>query len=56
MRKPLALILTVCVGALAVGCEPEKKPEPTKVPQGDLGAPAKSTTASPPSTTPPAKK
>jgi hypothetical protein len=45
MRKPLALILSICVGALAVGCEQESKPAP-KVPQADLGAPAKSTTTS----------
>jgi|HubBroStandDraft_2_1064218.scaffolds.fasta_scaffold1457968_2 hypothetical protein len=58
MRKPLALVLTICVGALAVGCEEAKKPE-TKVPTSDLGkagTPPKETTTSPPTTTPPAKK
>ena len=57
MRKPLALVLTICVGALTVGCEEAKKPE-TKVPTSDLGkagTPPKETTTSPP-TTPPAKK
>jgi hypothetical protein len=58
MRKPLALVLTICVGALTVGCEEAKKPE-TKVPTSDLGkagTPPKETTTSPPTTTPPAKK
>jgi hypothetical protein len=50
MRKALALFLAVCVGAMGVGCEGEKKPE-TKVPKSDLGAPATS-----PTTTPPAGK
>jgi hypothetical protein len=40
MRKPLAFVLTLCLGALAVGCEGDK-PAPTKVPTSDLGAPAK---------------
>jgi hypothetical protein len=58
MQKTLALVLTVCVGALAVGCEPEKKPAPN-VPKSDLGAPAgkgDSAKPAPTSTTPPAEK
>jgi hypothetical protein len=66
MRKPLAIVLTLCVGALSVGCEPATKPVEPKVPKSDLGAPAKSdgaksdatkpdatkTTPAPPTTTP----
>jgi hypothetical protein len=67
MRKSLALILTVCLGALAVGCEPEVKPTKPAVPQSDLGSPAgkgdgakadgtkDDGTKSPAATTPPAK-
>ena len=44
MRKPLALVLTLSVGAWAVGCEGEKPATP-KVPTSDLGAPAKSDSA-----------
>ncbi len=54
MRKPLALALTICVGALAIGCE-DSKPAPA-VPKTDLGAPAKTdgakTTPSPTTTAP----
>jgi hypothetical protein len=64
MRKPLALVLTLCVGAWAVGCEGDK-PAPPKVPTSDLGAPAKpdsaksdsaKPTAPAPTTTSPDKK
>jgi hypothetical protein len=59
MRKPLAIVLTLCVGALSVGCDPATKPAEPKVPKSDLGVPAKSdgtkTTPAPAPTTPPAK-
>jgi hypothetical protein len=60
MRKSLAAVLMICVGALAVGCEPATKPAPTKVPTSDLGAPGKpdapKTTPAPAPTTTPAPK
>jgi hypothetical protein len=40
MRKALALLVTVCVGGLAVGCDPATPPKPAEVPKSDLGAPA----------------
>jgi hypothetical protein len=40
MKKLLASALMICVGVLAVGCDGETKPTP-KVPQSDLGEPAK---------------
>ncbi len=60
MRKTLALALTICLGALAVGCGDTEKPKPPAVPKSDLGSPAKpgdaAKPATPPTTTPPANK
>jgi hypothetical protein len=63
MRKPLALILTIFVGALAIGCEGDVKPKTPAVPKSDLGSPggpkADGTkpdgTKAAPETTPPTK-
>jgi hypothetical protein len=54
MRKTLAVALTICLGALAIGCGDTEKPKPPTVPQSDLGAPAKpgDKPATPPTTAP----
>ena len=58
MRKPLAIVLTLCMGALSVGCDPATKPAEPKVPKSALGAPAKpdgTNKPPPPAPTTPAK-
>jgi hypothetical protein len=57
MRKTLAVALTICLGAIAIGCEEAVKPKPPEVPKSDLGAPAKpgDKPATPPTTAPATK-
>ncbi len=57
MRKTLAVALTICLGAIAVGCGEGDKPKTATVPKSDLGAPAKpgDKPATPPTTAPATK-